>query len=79
MITEEDFSAWRDNSITQAVFRALMLKAAEAKARWLTNSWDQGQPDPLLLADLRARAQIAEDITELTHEELESILESEPS
>lgn len=75
MIEKDDFEAWRENPVTLAVFRALTIKAEEAKAKWQSASWDGGRCDPLLLADLRARAEIASDIVELSHEELETILE----
>lgn len=75
MIEKEDFDSWLENPVTQAVFRALSMKAQEAKEKWVRSSWNEGQNDPLLLADLRARAEIAQDITELKHEDLEAILE----
>lgn len=75
--TEDDFSAWRDLEITQALFAALRMKADEACGKWLSKSWDGGDCDERLLADLRARAQIATDICDLTFEELEAILEPE--
>jgi hypothetical protein len=76
MIEKEDFEAWQANPVTVAVFRALAAKAEEAKQKWLSASWQGGRPDPLLLADLRARAEIATDIVNLSHEDLEAILEA---
>lgn len=77
MITEDEFSAWRESPITEAVFMALGIKVSEARDRWMDASWKQGNPDPMLLVDLRARAEIAADIIELTHDELEQILDSQ--
>lgn len=73
-ITTDDFSQWRDNPITQKVFKALRRKAEEAQRTWLAQSWDGGQVDDVLLADLRATAGICNDICDLTLEELEDAL-----
>lgn len=61
MISKEDFAAWKDNPITQAVMAWVKAHAAESKKEWDAKSWEQGNPDPVLLAELRARAQVAED------------------
>lgn len=74
-IEKDDFDAWRDNAVTQAVFAALEGLAERAKKAWVTASWDRGENDPLLLADLRARAECMRDVTEITFEELESRVE----
>ncbi len=77
MITADDFDAWRDNPITQAVFKA-HLKLAEAnKATWLALSWGNGEVDPIRLADLKARAEMCQDMTEITLDELETMLADE--
>lgn len=72
MIEPEDFDAWRDNAITQALFAKLRAKAEEAKAKWLSDSWNGGKCDELMLADLRARAETWTDLCEMTLEELEA-------
>lgn len=77
VIDADEFSAWRDNNVTQAVFRALDRKVAEAKATWLRASWEAGNCDERVLSDLRARSEICQDIKELTFEELEAILDEE--
>ena len=77
MIDKEDFATWRANAVTQAVFKALTLTATEAKDRWMASSWHTGAVDERLLADLRARAEMAEDIVGLTIEELNERLEAE--
>lgn len=70
----DDYAQWLDNPVTQAVFQALTKQAEDAKAEWLKASWETGNVDPQLLADLRARAETASDICELTYEELEAAL-----
>jgi hypothetical protein len=74
-LTEEDFSAWRDNHVTQALFKALAVMREEARDEWLKLSWVAGNPDPLQLATLRAGDQILADIIEISFEDLESKLE----
>lgn len=75
MIEPEDFAAWQASPVTEAVFRALRKIRDDAKAEWVAASWDAGNTDPVLLADLRARAQIVGDLAELTFEELKEKLD----
>ena len=75
MITREDYDAWREHPVTEAVHEALKRKADGAKAAWLDASWDAGQVSPELLADLRATANICNDIRGLTFDELMEGLE----
>lgn len=69
--TQEEFEAWSTNPITEAVFAYLKEYAATAKEMWLQQSWDQGHADPLQLADLRARAQTAEDLSTIALEDIQ--------
>jgi len=75
MIDREEFEAWKASNITRAIFGMLTAMSAEAKAAWMAASWDTGAVDPQLLADLRARSQTAEEIINLTFEEVERHLE----
>lgn len=77
MIDKEDFEQWRAHPITEAVNRALVKLAERNKAKWISVSWDGGQTDPVILADLRARAEIAQDLSELTIEEFNEALNDE--
>ena len=79
MIEKDDFESWRDNPITQAVFEVMKRHGEEAKAKWLTASWEQGSTDPALLADLRARAEVCEDYRNITLEDLETWLNGDES
>lgn len=74
-IEKEDFEQWRDNPVTEQVFARLRQLAERAKEEWLAASWGKGILDPQLLADLRARAEVANDFCELTYEE---VTEDEP-
>lgn len=74
-ITEEDFKAWLESPTTQEVFRAMQALSERARESWIDASWKQGKCDPVLLADLRARAEVAEDISTLSYEDIEHELE----
>lgn len=76
-ITKEDFEAWRDNIVTEEVFRAFEHLADLAQQKWLAMSWGKGQCDPLVLADLRARAQVVEDFRTLRFEDIEEWLKDD--
>ena len=77
MIDVEDFELWRAHPVTEAVVRALRKLADRNKQKWMEISWDGGGSDPLQLADLRARAESALDLAELTVEELNEALNDE--
>lgn len=76
-ITKEDFESWRDNIVTEEVFRAFDRLGERAKQTWLAASWGKGRCDPVLLADLRARAEVVEDFRKLSYETLEEALDDE--
>lgn len=71
MIDKEDFDAWRDNPITERVFATLDELAERAKQRWVEVSWGGGSADPLLLADLRARAEVIRDLRNISYEDID--------
>ena len=76
-IEAEDFEQWRAHPVTEAVTRALVMLAERNRARWIELSWGSGQADQLILTDLRARAEVALDLSELTVEELNGVLDEE--
>ncbi len=76
-IEPDDFEAWRAHPVTEAVSKALVMLAERNKQKWIDASWDGGNADPLVLAELKARAQMAQDLSELTLEELREVLDEE--
>lgn len=70
-IEKEDFEQWRDHPVTERVFRALGLLSDQAKQRWIDVSWGGGEPIPALLIELKSKAEVINDLCELTFEELE--------
>lgn len=75
MITKDDFDAWRDNEVTQAVFRAIELEIEKAQEMWLARSWGDGIADERLLIAVRERASVARDLIDYDFDDLENSLE----
>ena len=76
-IDPEDFEQWRAHPVTEAVSKALLKLADRNKQKWTDVSWDGGQVDPVVLADLKARYETAKDLSELTVDELNEALNEE--
>ena len=76
-IEKEDFDQWLAHPVTEQVMRALKALSEKSKEKWLAESWEAGNPDPLLLADLRARAQVITDLTDLKLEDIQDDEERE--
>jgi hypothetical protein len=68
-LEKDDFDAWRSDPVTVEVMRVVQRLADRAKEKWLEISWAGGSADPVMLADLRARAEIATDLFEMTFED----------
>lgn len=79
MIDKDEFDAWKDSEITQAVFRFLERKQGEAKRVWTRHSWEQGTLDPVILAELRAKSDVMGEIMDLAFEDIEESNEQERS
>lgn len=56
LISEDEFLAWRDDPVTQGIIRTLSAMADAQREAWLAASWDAGSTDPVLLTELRTRA-----------------------
>jgi hypothetical protein len=69
-LTEDEFESWLGHPVTQIVFEKLKEHIREAEAAWMNMSWRNGKVDPVLLADLRARAMILQEIVTLKHEDI---------
>ncbi len=74
-LERDDFDLWRSSPITEMVMAALARLSEAAKQKWLDESWGKGNTDPVLLADLRARAEVVDDLTSLNFEDMETLLE----
>ena len=76
-INKEDFEQWRAHPVTEAVSLALQKLAERNRQVWIDTSWGGGEANPLTLSDLKARAEMAQDLSELTFEELSEVLDDE--
>lgn len=72
----EEWDQWRNNPVTTWVMAALK-KSSEAQRRaWVDASWEGGIADPLLLNELRTRADAYAAMSEVTFEGLKEIHDS---
>ena len=63
-VTAEDFREWREHPVTEWVLAALSAQATRQQAAWVQASWVQGASDPMLLTELRTRADAYEAIAQ---------------
>lgn len=56
-VSEDEFTVWREDPVTQSILATLSLMAEAQKQGWLAASWDGGNTDPVMLAELRTRAE----------------------
>lgn len=54
--TKDEFAMWRESPITRWIMSACRAMADSQKNEWWEVSWKQGQAEPLLLTELRTRA-----------------------
>lgn len=66
-ISEEEFAAWHDDPVTRWVIAACRKAAEENKEAWVEASWGGGNADPLLLNELRTRADAYQALSETTY------------
>ena len=75
-ITEEDFSAWRDNSITEAVFAHLKEMESACERRWVGYLRGGTPLEPaalqILQAEIKAKLEFIEDMLDLKLEDIQS-------
>lgn len=76
-LTQEDIDQWRENPVTAAVLSCVKALADGAKDEWMSMSWEGGKADPVALAMLRMKAEVASDLADMTLEDIEQ-WQSEP-
>jgi hypothetical protein len=69
-IDKEMFDEWLAHPVTEHVLKRVGELAEQNKQKWIVESWEQGAADPMVLIDLRARAQAAKDLSELKYEDV---------
>lgn len=73
-IAKDQFDAWKENPVTEEVFRALQAMAGACKDKWITASWEQANASVGMLRELRARADAAQDMIDIEYSDLEEWL-----
>lgn len=71
MIDREAFEEWLAHPVTEFVLKAMANLAEANKTKWIEQSWDGGLCDPKSLADLKARYEIAKDLSEIKFEDID--------
>lgn len=56
-IDKDEYEAWREHPVSQAVFAELRELAENRKQLWITKSWETGDVDERALAMLRGQAE----------------------
>lgn len=57
-----EFLAWKEHPVSLWVFKALQESSDRQKAQWEAQSWGEGTANPLLLLELRTRADAYEAV-----------------
>lgn len=70
MIDREMFEEWLAHPVTEHVLERVAEMAEKNKQQWIEDSWGAGRCDPMVLIDLRARAEAAKDLSELKYEDV---------
>jgi hypothetical protein len=65
VIDRESFEEWLAHPVTEHVLKRVGELAEQNKQKWIDRSWEQRVCDPMELADLKARAEAAKDLSEL--------------
>lgn len=65
------FEEWLAHPVTEHVLKRVGELAELNKQKWIDESWGAGRCDPQVLIDLKARAEAAKDLSELTYEDIE--------
>jgi hypothetical protein len=74
----EEFARWREDNVTRWVFRALAHNAEECRQEATTAVWDHGNLNPLLLKELRTRADANRTLIDSSYEAFCETLGDEP-
>ncbi len=65
MIDREMFEEWLAHPVTEHVLKRVGELADANKQKWIDESWGAGKCDPMMLIDLKARAEAAKDLSEI--------------
>jgi hypothetical protein len=63
MIDREMFEEWLAHPVTEHVLKRVGELAELNKQKWIDESWGAGRCEPMVLIELKARAQAAKDLS----------------
>jgi hypothetical protein len=63
MIDREMFEEWLAHPVTEHVLKRVGELAELNKQKWIDQSWGAGRCEPMVLIELKARAQAAKDLS----------------
>lgn len=70
MISPDDFVIWKTHPITTAVLKWITEARDGLRDSWMAMSWETGDSDPVVLAQARGGASMANDILALEAKDL---------
>lgn len=73
-IDRDTFEEWLAHPLTEALMKCCLVWAEEAKTNWIVASWDGGEPNPVLLARMKERVRVLDDIRTINAEQIEETL-----
>lgn len=73
----DDFAAWCEHPVTRFVAAAYQISATKQAEHWMAASWTGGEPDRVLLTELRARADAYQAFLETGLEQYRHVYDQE--
>lgn len=73
-IEPDAWDEWQAHPLTEALMKVCRGEVARAREAWATASFDAGKCDPLMLAEVRARAAAFKELSELSRETMQEAL-----
>lgn len=67
--TKDEFLVWKEHPVSRWVFLALQTASQAQQTAWLNQSWERGEANPLLLTELRTRADAYDALQASTYED----------
>lgn len=68
-MTRDQWESWLEHPATKVVFLAARSMSERQREAWISASWEAGHSDPLLLTELRSRADAYAALHETTYEQ----------
>lgn len=75
MIDDDAFEEWLAHPITELFFKCCGVWAEEAKAQWVSVSWEGGEANAELLARMRERARTLAEVKTVTLEQIKEAID----